>query len=100
MTKAIDRVASLRAGSAVGGVSLVNPSAQMRKDLEDVCRWYETGLGWTAEQTRRLRDDYQDALQREPFEQIESALAKSGEQSRRSLRDFWERVSVMARKAA
>lgn len=80
----------------------VMPSQTMRRDLMDVCAWYEKGLGWTPAETAELRAEYQRELQRQPFDLIADVLAKSGALARESMRKFDERVAALgaARRAA
>ena len=76
----------------------VNPNAQMRRDLADVCDWYEMGQGWTQDELAVLRRDYQAALQREPFDLIADILSQSAAVARAAKKAFLERVAADAAK--
>lgn len=81
-----------------GAVPAVNPNAQMRRDLADVCDWYEMGQGWTQDELAELRRDYQAALQREPFDLIADILSQSAAVARAAKKAFLERVAADAAK--
>lgn len=81
--------------TAVPAAAQVNPSPQMRKDLGDVCAWYEKGLGWPAEHLAELRADYQALLQRTPFDVVGEILAKSAALARQSMARFEADVAAM-----
>lgn len=92
MTDIASRMEKLRASSVNDGGGKINPTQQMRKDLSDISEWYKTGLGWTDEQIKQLRSDYQAALQVEPFSVIADMLAAESEVCRKDMRRFFEKL--------
>ena len=61
----------------------------MRQNLSYIAEWYKTGLGWTDEQIKQLRSDYQAALQVEPFSAIADMLAAEAKVCQSDMKRFY-----------
>jgi len=60
----------------------IMPSAQMREDMNTICRYYHESYGWPEEHTKQLRADYMEALQVENYETVAGVLAESAKLAR------------------